>query len=171
MIPSCKSRTRSLKKALWFLMTMKYPTPSHSVLGSIIYSKEFMWLGSCASNTFVWLLWVLVAAALCNTRTFVFTFRDHCYHASSEHCSSKLARCRSEVHPADFTQPSVVPDWDEALWIPPTPHLYTPSITGSPEAARLQLWLPLTTPLGASTDCFGVPPLAQIGGNYGLKEV
>lgn len=57
------------------------------------------------------------------------------------------------------------------FWIPVTPYLHTPSFPGSPEAAHLQLWLPFSALLGASADCFGVPPLAQIGGNYGLKEV
>lgn len=50
-------------------------------------------------------------------------------------------------------------------------HLHTPSFPGSLEAAHLQLWLLFFASLGASTDCFGVPPFAQIGSNYGLKEV
>lgn len=83
----------------------------------------------------------------------------------------KLPHWHSEGRPAAFPQFAVVPDWDAALWIPPTTHLHTPFIAGSPEAAHLQLWLPFIALFGASTDCFGVLSLAQIGGNYGLKEV
>ncbi|CAB1427458.1 unnamed protein product [Pleuronectes platessa] len=57
---------------------------------------------------------------------------------------------------------SVLPDGDQALWIPPTPHLHTPSNPGSPEAAHLQLWLPLTAPLGANLHFHVSSPASSI---------